>query len=144
MAIAILALGMVTVLELFAGSLRIGVKASRHTQAAIYAQNVMDRMFAQSLLEDGETGGEFPGGYAWRARIQEVHLDNDHSRLQPNRANQTDLFHLKEIEVQLRWSEEGGVKTFVVKSLRTQAEQPNNAPLQPNNPNNAPVQPNAR
>jgi len=139
-ALAILALGMVTVLELFAGSLRIGVKASRHTQAAIYAQNVMDRVFAQSLLEDGETGGEFPGGYAWRARIQEVHLDNDHSRLQPNRSNQTDLFHLKEIEVQLRWSEEGGVKTFVVKSLRTQAEQPNNAPLQPN----APVQPNAR
>ena len=139
-ALAILALGMVTVLELFAGSLRIGVKASRHTQAAIYAQNVMDRVFAQSLLEDGDTTGEFPGGYAWHAHIQEVHLDNDHSRLQPNRANQTDLFHLKEIEVQLRWSEEGGVKTFVVKSLRTQAEQPNNAPLQPN----APVQPNAR
>jgi hypothetical protein len=123
---------MVTVLELFAGSLRIGVKSSRHTQAAIYAQNVMDRVFAQSTLEDGETSGEFPGGYAWRARIQEVHLDNDHSRLQPNRSNQTDFFHLKEIEVQLRWSDDDGVKSFVLKSLRTQAEQPNNAPVQPN------------
>lgn len=132
MALAILALGMVTVLELFAGSLRIGVKASRHTQAALYAQNVMDRVFAQSTLEDGETSGEFPGGYAWRARIQEVHLDNAQSRLPPNRMNQTDLFHLKEIEVQLRWTEDGGVKSFVIKSLRTQAEQPNNAPIQPN------------
>ncbi len=125
-ALAILALGLVTVLELFAGSLRIGVKSSRQTQAAIYAQNVMDRVFAQSTLEDGETNGEFPGGYMWRARIQELHPDDDRSRLQPNRANQTDLFHLKEIEVQLRWEEDNGPKTFVLKSLRTQAEQANN------------------
>jgi general secretion pathway protein I len=125
-ALAILALGLVTVLELFAGSLRIAVKSSRHTQAAIYAQNVMDRVFARSRLEDGETSGEFPGGYEWRARVRELRPDEDRSRLQPNRANQTDVFHLKEIEVQLRWEEDSGPKAFVLKSLRTQAEQPDN------------------
>lgn len=122
-ALAILALGLVTVLELFAGSLRIGVKSSRRTQAAIYAQNVMDRIFAQTALEDGETSGEFPGGYVWRAHVEEIHPDDDRSRLQPNNPNQTDMFHLKEIEVQLRWEEDSGPKSFVLKSLRTQSEQ---------------------
>jgi type II secretory pathway pseudopilin PulG len=123
-ALAILGIGIVTVLELFAGSLRLGVKASRHTQAAIYAQNVMSRLFAQTWLDDGQEGGELPGGYAWRARVQEIHPDEDRSRLQPNRQNQTDLFHLKEIEVSVSWSEGMGEQNLVLHSLRTLTEQP--------------------
>ena len=124
-ALAILSLGIVTVLELLAGSLNIGVKASRHTQAAIYAQNIMDRAFAQTMLEDGEERGEFPDGYSWVARVQEVRLDDTSSRFQSNRPNQLDFFHLKEIAVQIAWEENGGAKTFTVRSLRTQTEQPN-------------------
>ena len=59
-ALAVLAVGIVTALELFAGSLRLGTKASHHTQAAIYAQNVMDRLFAQSTLDDGERAETYP------------------------------------------------------------------------------------
>lgn len=125
-ALAILGLGIVTVLELLSGSLNIGVKASRHTQAAIYAQNIMDRLFARTALQDGDERGEFQDGYVWQARIQEIRPDDDRSRLQPNRPNQTDLFHLKEIEVQISWSENGGAQSFILRSLRTQAEQPDN------------------
>jgi len=124
-ALAILSLGVVTVLELLSGSLNVGVKASRHTQAAIYAQNIMDRAFARTTLEDGEERGEFPDGYTWAARVQEIRPDDAGSRLQPNRPNQLDFFHLKEIEVQIMWADNGGAKTFVVRSLRTQAEQAN-------------------
>jgi Tfp pilus assembly protein PilV len=124
-ALAILALGIVTVLELFAGSLRLGTKASRHTQAAIYAQNVMDRIFAQTTLTDGEDGGEFPGGYLWRARVQEIHPDDNNTRLQPDRQSQTDFFHLKEIEVRVGWDEGNGPQALVLRSLRTLTEQPN-------------------
>ena len=129
-ALAILSLGIVTVLELLAGSLNIGVKASRHTQAAIYAQNIMDRAFAQAMLEDGEERGEFPDGYTWVARVREIRPDDDSSRFQSTRPNQLDFFHLKEIEVQIAWDENSGGKTFVVRSLRAQTEQPNvqNAP----------------
>lgn len=123
-ALAILGIGIVTVLELFAGSLRLGVKASRYTQAAIYAQNVMSRLFAQTTLDDGEESGELLGGYAWRARVQEIHPDEDRSRLQPNRQNQTDLFHLKAIEVRVSWSEGNGEQNLVLRSLRTLTEQP--------------------
>jgi len=123
-ALAILGIGIVTVLELFAGSLRLGVKASRYTQAAIYAQNVMSHLFTQDALDDGEASGELPGGYAWRTRVQEIHPDENRSRLQPNRQNQTDLFHLKELEVSVRWSEGNGEQNLVLHSLRTLMEQP--------------------
>jgi hypothetical protein len=122
-ALAILAIGIVTVLELFAGSLRLGTKASRHTQAALYGQNIMDRVFAQSTLNDGEEGGELPGGYAWRARVQEIHPDENRTRLQPERQSPTDFFHLKEIEVRVSWAEGSG--ELVLHSLRTLTEQPN-------------------
>ena len=123
-ALAILGVGIVSVLELFAGGLRLGVKASRYTLAAIYAQNVMNRLFTQPSLDDGEERGDLPGGYAWRARVQEIHPDDDHARFQPNRQNQMDLFHLKEIEVNVRWVEGGGEQNLVVRSLRMLTEQP--------------------
>jgi prepilin-type N-terminal cleavage/methylation domain-containing protein len=123
-ALAILGLGIVTVLELFSGSLRLGVKASRHTQAAIYAQNVMNRVFSLSELTDGEEYGELPGGYAWRARVQEVPPDEGQGRFQRDRENPTDVLHLKEIEVSVTWQEESGEKSLVLHSLRTVTEQP--------------------
>jgi len=57
-ALAILAIGLVTLLELFAGSLRLTGKATQRTLAVIHAQNVMDSFFAQDFLEDGEDSGE--------------------------------------------------------------------------------------
>lgn len=124
-ALAILATGIVTVLELFGGSLRLGSKASQRTQAVIYAQNVMDRVLAKERLEDGEDSGEFPGGYRWQARVQEVHPpEEDTKRLQPNRQQATDFFHLKEIEVGVFWSEGVGQQSYLLRSLRTQTDQP--------------------
>jgi hypothetical protein len=77
------------------------------------------------MLDDGEERGEFPDGYTWVARVQEIRPDDDGSRFQSNQPNQLDFFHLKEIEVQIAWDENGGGKTFVVRSLRTQTERPN-------------------
>lgn len=124
-ALAILATGIVTVLELFGGSLRLGSKASQRTQAVIYAQNVMDRVLAKERLEDGEDSGELPGGYRWQVRVQEVHPPEENAkRLQPNRPQVTDFFHLKEIEVGVFWSEGVGQQSYILRSLRTQSDQP--------------------
>jgi len=123
-ALAVLAVGIVSVLEVFGGSLRLDVKASRRTQAIIYAQNVMDRVLAQPTLQDGEEAGEFPGGYSWRAQVQEIHPDEDRARLQPNRQSATDFFHLKEIQVGVYWREGAGQQSFVLHSLRTLSDQP--------------------
>jgi general secretion pathway protein I len=123
-ALSVLAIGIVAVLELLGGSLRLGTKATRHTQAALYAQQEMDRLFAQTTLEDGEESGELPGGYYWHARVQEIHPDDANTRLQPQRQSQTDFFHLKEIEVSVRWEEGEGQQSFALHSLRTLTEQP--------------------
>ncbi len=123
-ALAVLAVGIVTILELFGTGLRLTTKASRRTQAVIYAQSVMDRLLAQSKLDDGSDGGQFPGGFSWRAQVSEIHPDDEGSRLQPNRQSQTDFFHLKQIEVGVSWSEGVGEQSCALRSLRTVTDQP--------------------
>lgn len=127
-ALAILAIGIVTVMELFTGSLALGAKASRYTQGVIYAQQVMDRLFAHTTLKNGEENGELPGGYVWLARVQEIRPDDNNatqsSRFESQRRNPIDFFHLKEIEVSVRWEENGAPQVYTLRSLRTVVEQP--------------------
>ena len=123
-ALVLLAMGIATVLELFGSGLRLTAKASRRTQAVVYAQNVMDRLLAQSNLNDGNDRGTFPGGFTWTAQIYEIRPDDDKgSRLQPNRQNQTEFFRLKQIEVGIFWSEGLGEQSYVLRSLRTMTDQ---------------------
>jgi|GEM_PF-4535991 len=131
-ALALLAVGIVAVLELFGSGLRLTAKASRRTQAVVYAQNVMDRLLAQATLSDGSDGGTFPGGFSWNAQVYEVRPDdNKTSRLQPNQPNQTEFFHLKQIEVGVYWSEGLGEQSYVLRSLRTVTDQPQPQVQQP-------------
>jgi prepilin-type N-terminal cleavage/methylation domain-containing protein len=123
-ALAVLGLGIVTVLELFAGSLQLGVKASHYTQATVYAQNVMGRLFALTELNDGEESGELPGGYVWRARVQEVYPEENQAQPRPDSQDPTNILHLKEIEVSVSWEEDGGQQNLVLHSLRAVTEQP--------------------
>jgi type IV pilus modification protein PilV len=123
-ALAVLAVGIAAVLELFGGSLRLTAKSSKRTQAVVYAQNVMDRLLAQSTLEDGGDGGEFPGGFSWRAQVSEIRPDDDNSALQQKSQNQTEFFHLKQINVEIFWSEGVGEQSYTLRSLRTITDQP--------------------
>ena len=118
-ALMILAVGLVSLLELFAGSVRLGSRASSRTQAALYGQNVMDRTFALDILEDGEDGGELPGGYSWQVRVREIYPDDDDDRPPADEDGPTDLLHLKEIEVRIVWQEYLEPKVFILRSLRT-------------------------
>ena len=118
-ALMIMGVGLVSVLELFSSSIRLGAKASQRTQAAIYGQNVMDRMFVQEQLEDGEISGELANGYAWRVQVQEIYPDDDNDRLRPEDENETDFLHLKDIEVRIMWQENFGQQEFILRALRT-------------------------
>jgi general secretion pathway protein I len=123
-ALAVLAVGIAAVLELFGGGLRLTTKSSRRTQAVVYAQNVMDRLLAQSTLEDGDDGGQFPGGFSWRTQVYEIRPDDDASTLQQKSQNQTEFFHLKQIDVEVYWSEGVGEQSYALRSLRTISDQP--------------------
>jgi general secretion pathway protein I len=123
-ALVVLALGIAAVLELFGGGLRLTTKSSRRTQAVVYAQNVMDRLLAQSTLEDGDDGGQFPGGFSWRAQVYEIRPDDDASTLQQKSQNQPEFFRLKQINVEVYWSEGVGEQSYALRSLRTITDQP--------------------
>jgi general secretion pathway protein I len=123
-ALVVLALGIAAVLELFGGGLRLTTKSSRRTQAVVYAQNVIDRLLAQSTLEDGDDGGQLPGGFSWRAQVYEIRPDDDASALQQQSQNQSEFFHLKQINVEVYWSEGVGEQSYALRSLRTITDQP--------------------
>jgi hypothetical protein len=123
-ALSVLAVGIAAVLELFGGSLRLTAKSSKRTQAVVYAQNVMDRFLAQSTLDDGSDGGEFPSGFSWRAQVSEIRPDDNDSGLQQRSQNQPEFFRLKQINVEVFWSEGVGEQSYALRSLRTVTDQP--------------------
>jgi general secretion pathway protein I len=123
-ALAVLAVGIAAVLELFGGGLRLTTKSSRRTQAVVYAQNVMDHLLAQSTLEDGDDGGQFPGEFSWRTQVYEIRPDDDASTLQQKSQNQPEFFRLKQINVEVYWSEGVGEQSYALRSLRTITDQP--------------------
>lgn len=125
-ALSILAVGLVAVLELFAGSLRLTGKASHRTQAVIHAQNVMDGFFAPDFLEDGEDSGELPDGFFWRARVQEIFPDETEEEA-AERENDalgggSSLLHIKEITVSIGWEEGENHRSFELRSMRIMYE----------------------
>ena len=125
-ALSILAVGLVAVLELFAGSLRLTGKASHRTQAVIHAQNVMDGFFAPDFLEDGEDSGELPDGFFWRARVQEIFPDETEEeaaeRENDELGGQASLLHIKEITVSIGWEEGESHRSFELRSMRIMYE----------------------
>jgi len=90
----------------------------------VYAQNVMDHLLAQSTLEDGDDGGQFPGGFSWRAQVYEIRPDDDASPLQQKSQNQSEFFRLKQLNVEVYWSEGVGEQSYALRSLRTITDQP--------------------
>ena len=127
-ALSILAVGLVAVLELFAGSLRLTGKASHRTQAVIHAQNVMDGFFAPDFLEDGEDSGELPDGFFWRARVQEIFPDETEEeaaeRENDTMGGESSLLHIKEITVSVGWEEGDSHRSFELRSMRLMYEEP--------------------
>jgi len=114
--LSVLSIGIVTVMELFSGSLRLADMASRRTQAVIYAREIMDGLFAGEMLEDGEESGEAGEGYSWVSYVQEVTPEED-GRFQDIENTRLPI-RLKELEVRVRWQGRTGPQEFVLRSLR--------------------------
>ncbi|RLC45825.1 MAG: hypothetical protein DRH70_06740 [Candidatus Coatesbacteria bacterium] len=71
-ALAILAIGLVTVMQLFAGALRLSRVNRGLTKAVFIAQQVMDDLVLRVDLKDGyEDSGE-EEGYSWTARAEKL------------------------------------------------------------------------
>ncbi len=71
-AIAILAIGMVIVMQLFSGSLRASRASCDYTRAIVHAKNKMEEFSIQPIQvwNESRSSGEFEDGFIWETEIQ--------------------------------------------------------------------------
>jgi len=69
-AMTIVGLGVVTLLQIFSGGLRLGSRSNAQTEAIAQGARVMDELLARPKLRDGSESGTVARTNHWRAQIQ--------------------------------------------------------------------------
>jgi prepilin-type N-terminal cleavage/methylation domain-containing protein len=69
-AMAIVGLGVVTLLQIFSLGLRLGAKSSVETESMAYGRQVMDEVLARMSIDQGPTQGHFQERGRWQLRVQ--------------------------------------------------------------------------
>ncbi len=68
----ILAIGIVTILQLFSGGLRSVTASGKYTKAIFHAREKMNEILIADSLSEGTVEGTFDDGYRWRADILKI------------------------------------------------------------------------
>jgi prepilin-type N-terminal cleavage/methylation domain-containing protein len=69
---AIVGLGVVTLLEIFSSGLRLGSKSSERTEAILYGRQVMDDALIRRDVIRGRDDGSFENRYRWTLRVDPI------------------------------------------------------------------------
>ncbi|MFQ5682173.1 MAG: prepilin-type N-terminal cleavage/methylation domain-containing protein [Candidatus Binatia bacterium] len=116
-AMAIVGLGVVTLLELFSRDLRLGWKSSEKTEAAAYSVQFMNRVLIRRTLQEGGGRESSGDGYRWRLEIQTLPQEEP-ALLRSNR------WELKEITLRMRYGNRGRGRPLAMKTLRLVKKNP--------------------
>ena len=73
-AMAILGIGLIIIIELFSGGLRLGRTAEEYTKAVGYARMKLEEISLAKSLEEGTQEGEFDREYRWQVEVKKVDL----------------------------------------------------------------------
>jgi general secretion pathway protein I len=110
-AMAIVGLGVVTLLEIFSLGLRLGARSSEDTESMAYGRQVMDEVLARRNLDEGASEGNFQNRGRWQLRVQKV-----------NEPEQTlslgSAWELKEVSVGVRLTDGSREREVELKTLR--------------------------
>jgi general secretion pathway protein I len=71
-AIAILAIGLTVIIELFSGGLRLGRTSVEYTKAVNYARMKMEEIAVKQTMEEGNEEGEFDHTFRWQVETKRV------------------------------------------------------------------------
>jgi general secretion pathway protein I len=71
-AMAIVGLGVVTLLEIFSSGLQLGARSRDRTEAVAYGRQVMDQFLARRTLAEGTEQGKIGDSNRWRLQVQPV------------------------------------------------------------------------
>jgi general secretion pathway protein I len=73
-AMAILGIGLVTIIELFGGGLRLGRTSEEYTKAVGYARMKLEEVSLTQSMEEGTQEGEFDRDFRWQVEVKKVNL----------------------------------------------------------------------
>ncbi len=113
-ALSILGIGLLVIIELFSGGLRLEKFSEEHTRAIHYASTKLEEVLIQKNLEEGEEEGEFDPNFRWRLRLRKMDLLPVEK--EPDFKRPVELFH---ITIEVIWN--SGIKQKVtrIESYRT-------------------------
>ncbi len=73
-AMAILGVGLIAIIELFSGGLRLGRASEDYTKAVGLARMKMEEIALQDHVEEGNDVGEFDKDFRWQVGVKKVDL----------------------------------------------------------------------
>jgi general secretion pathway protein I len=115
-ALAIMGVGVVTVLELFSGALRMETAAGTRARAVIFARGLLDQTLTVPEVRAASDRGQFDNGYRWERTIREAPEYTDQGDKDLDVESQLTLF---EIEVSVLWPQAAGREgVYTIRTLR--------------------------
>jgi type II secretion system protein I len=116
-AVAISAIGIVSLLELFGGSMRLARAATEQTEAMVIASSVMDKALWRAELPE-ESYSEEIDGYQWTLTIEAIEPQLGVTEDSEDTEDISDDYELYEIVVEVHWGDPNAPKALTMKSLR--------------------------
>ena len=102
-ALAILGIGVVTVLELFSSGLRMEGNAGTREKAVVYARGLLDQTMALPEVRPGHDRGRFDDTYRWEVAVREAPEYTAKSEKKALDIKDNGDFVMYEIEVSVLW-----------------------------------------
>ncbi len=118
-ALAILGIGIVTVLQIFGASLRMQDRASREARAVLAARAAMDALLATPEVQDHSEDRDSAEGFRTHVLVRHAGAAEGLSEKALDFQSEHSLRYL---EVDVSWQDATGVKTYTLKSLRMAPE----------------------
>lgn len=109
-AMAIVGLGVVTLLEMFSLGLRLGARSFERTEAIAHGRQVMDEVLIRRSVPEGREEGSFGGRHRWRLQVGPF---RDETKPLPSGG-----WELKEIMMEMRYRDGERERQVEMKSLR--------------------------
>ena len=119
-ALAILGIGVVTCLQIFSGSLRLQDRATRQSRAVLHARATMDALLFQPEITDHTEERTTADGFATTILVR--HALPSEGAPEPDDMEELPETTLRYVQVDVRWQDGLGEKSYTVTSLRTAPE----------------------
>lgn len=101
-AFTILALGLGIAMQIAAGAMRNARQAATRTDAALYAQSLLDTVGVGERLEEGGSSGEFDDRFRWELDAQKYEVESE-TPIEPGMAP----VQLYRLELRVTWEASG-------------------------------------